>query len=55
MLRPNSEFGGVDEVDDIANEPAQETEVLVGIKGHVMATEMEKVKESKCRGGSVGC
>ena len=42
-------------VDDIANEPAQETEVLVGTKRHVMAAEMEKVRESKCRGGSVGC
>ena len=42
-------------VDDVANGPAKDAEALIGTKRHVMAAEMEKVRESKCRGGSVGC
>ena len=43
-------------VNDTANEPAQKraAEVLVGTKKPVMAADMEKVRENKCRGGSAG-
>ena len=43
-------------MNDTANEPAQKraAHALIGIGKPIMATDMDIVKENRCRGGSAG-